>query len=260
MSARPDALLVAEHTHDATGDLDRDGWPAVWNQAGTLRPLWTWLRGDDPGDDRGAGPGLPDFLGVPGGVPRRDGYSVLATMRAFAGRMSWRSLRHSWSLLDSFDTPRIRTVTGARETHLVGLGVQATLPGVPSVCAGSEFGLTGTSGEHARTPMPWHRPGDRDAETLAAYREILGLRAAQPLLREGGLRWAHVDEDTLVYLREGRSGSLLVAARRAAGSPVALPIDAPLTGLYRAPDIAPRDGGVTLPGDGPSLRVWRVGA
>lgn len=248
-SARPDALLVAEHTHDATGDLDRGGWPATWNQAGTLRPLWTWLRGDDP----------PDFLGVPGGVPRRDGHSVLATMRAFAGRMSWRSQRHSWSLLDSFDTARIRTVTGSRERHLVGLGMQATLPGTPSICAGSEFGLTGTSGEHARTPMPWHRPGDRDEQTLAGYREILGLRAAQPLLREGGLRWVHVDADTLVYLREGLSGSLLVAARRASGSPVHLPLDAPLTGLHDAADIAPHDGSVTLPGDGPSLRVWRVG-
>jgi alpha-glucosidase len=174
--------------------------------------------------------------------------------------MSWRSLRHSWSLLDSFDTPRIRTVTGSRERHLVGLGMQATLPGTPSICAGSEFGLTGTSGEHARTPMPWNRPGDRDSDTLAGYREILGLRATQPLLREGGLRWVHVDEDTLVYLREGLSGSLLVAARRAAGSPVRLPMDAPLTGLYRAADIAPDDCGVTLPGDGPSLRVWRVGA
>ena len=25
-TTRPDALLVAEHCHDATGDLDRDGW------------------------------------------------------------------------------------------------------------------------------------------------------------------------------------------------------------------------------------------
>jgi alpha-glucosidase len=251
VAARPDALVVAEHTHDATDDLDRGGWHATWNQAGTLRPLWTWLRGDDPG--------LETFLGVPGGVPRRDGTSVLATVRAFTARMSWRSLRHSWLLLDSFDTPRIRTVTGSRERHLVALGMQATLPGTPVVCAGSEFGLTGTSGEHARTPMPWRRPADRDEATLAAYRDLFALRAAEPVLREGGLRWLHVDADTLVYLREGADASLLVAARRCAGEPVTVPIDAPLTGLQGAADLAPSDGTVTLPGDGPSFRVWRVG-
>ena len=251
MAARPDALLVAEHTHDATGDLDRGGWHATWNQAGVLRPLWTWLRGDVPG--------LATFLGVPGGVPRRDGLSALATMRAFAARMSWRSLRHSWLLLDSFDTPRIRTVTGSRERHLVALGMQATLPGTPVVCAGSEFGLTGTSGEHARTPMPWRRPADRDEATLAAYRRVFALRAAEPLLRDGGLRWLHADADTLVYLREGADDSLLIAARRASGEPVTLPLDASLAGFHDAPDLAPRDGAVTLPGDGPSFRVWRLG-
>ncbi|MFD2353116.1 alpha-amylase family glycosyl hydrolase [Nonomuraea ferruginea] len=66
--------------------------------------------------------------------------------------MSWRSLVHSWQLLDSHDTPRIRTVTGSRERHLVALGLQATLPGTPMVFAGSEFGLTGVNGEHSRTP------------------------------------------------------------------------------------------------------------
>jgi alpha-glucosidase len=250
IGARGDALLVAEHTHDATGDLDRDGWPGTWHQAGGLRPLWTWLRGDDFDP--------PTFLGVPGGLPRRDGRSVLATVRAFASRTSWRSLRHSWLPLDSFDTARIRTVTGSRERHLVALGMQATLPGTPMICAGSEFGLTGTTGEHARTPMPWHRPEDRDNATLAAYRDILGLRAAEQVLRDGGLRWLYADADTLVYLREGASGSLLMAARRAAGVPVSLPIDTPLAGLYQATDLVPRDGIVTLPGDGPSFRVWRI--
>src|SRR5262249_35603961 len=33
-AARPDALLVAEHTSDATGDLDVGGWPGTMNYAG----------------------------------------------------------------------------------------------------------------------------------------------------------------------------------------------------------------------------------
>ena len=37
----------------------------------------------------------------------------------------------------------------------VALGLSVTLPGIPVVFAGDEFGLTGEDGEASRTPMPW---------------------------------------------------------------------------------------------------------
>jgi alpha-glucosidase len=249
-TARPDAMFLAEHNHDATGDLDRDGWQGTMFYAGFTRPLWTWLR-DDALD-------LPDFIGVPGGVPRRAGADVLATIRAFGSRMSWRSLIHSWQLLDSFDCARFRTVVGSRERHLVGVGLQMTLPGTPMISSGSEFGLTARNGEYARTPMPWNRPDDRDEATLSAYRELIGLRRTEPALRHGGLRWVYADADTLVFLRETADESLLVAARRASGEPVALTLGVPARGVYDAPDLVPDGGSITLPPDGPSLRIWRL--
>lgn len=238
----PDAAFIAEHNHDAAPDLDRDGWHGTMNYGGFTRPVWAWLRGPDLD--------LEHFLGVPGGVPQRDGPAVLATFRAFASRMSWRSLTHSWQLLDSHDSPRIRTVTGSRERHLLALGLQATLPGTPMVFAGSEFGLTGVNGEHSRTPMPWNRPADQDLETLAAYRTLLGLRRAEPALRHGGLRWLHADADCLVYARETHQESLLVCVRRAPGEP--LPLGVRAEGVYGAQD------GDVIPGDGPALRIWRL--
>ncbi|MEV0198861.1 glycoside hydrolase family 13 protein [Nonomuraea sp. NPDC050691] len=238
----PGVALVAEHCHDASGDLDRDGWHGTMNYGGFTRPVWTWLRG--PGLD------LTHFLGVPGGVPARDGAAALATVRTFAAHMSWRSLVHSWQLLDSHDTPRIRTVTGSRALHLVALGLQATLPGTPMVFAGSEFGLTGVNGEHARTPMPWERPADQDLATLAAYRELFGLRRAEPALRRGGLRWLHADADHLVFARESEAETLLVSARRAPGEP--LPLPGPATPVYNTSDT---NG---IPGDGPAVRIWRL--
>ena len=54
--------------------------------------------------------------------------------------------------------------------------------------------------------MPWHRPESWDAATLAAYRALIALRRAEPALRHGGLRWPHVDADTLVFLRESEDG------------------------------------------------------
>ncbi|HWB35571.1 MAG TPA: alpha-amylase family glycosyl hydrolase, partial [Rugosimonospora sp.] len=43
----PGAMLVAEHNYSAGSDLDLDGWQGAMNYAGFLRPVWTWLRGDD---------------------------------------------------------------------------------------------------------------------------------------------------------------------------------------------------------------------
>ena len=109
--------------------------------------------------------------------------------------------------------------------HQVAVGLQFTLPGVPMVFAGDEIGLEGVSGEDARRPMPWHRPEAWDHETLATYAALAAARHDHVALRRGGLRWAHVGDDTLAFLREHPEETLLVVARRAPGPPLELPID-----------------------------------
>jgi alpha-glucosidase len=247
---RPDRALIAEHMFDASHDLDDNGWNGTMNYAGFTRPVWTWLADDTAVDI--------DFLGIPGGVPQRDGVAALAGLRAFTAQTSWNATLHSWQLLDSFDCARIRSVVGTRERHLVAAGLQATLPGVPTICAGTEFGLTATFGEPGRIPMPWNRPAERDATTHDAYRALFGLRAAEPALQEGGLRWWHADAEALVFSREHAEGTVLVQARRSPGTPVTLPLDAGLTGLYGSGNLKPVSGNVTLPGDGPAVHVWRM--
>jgi alpha-glucosidase len=185
---------------------------------------------------------------------------VLASIRSFGSLMSWRSLTNSWQLLESFDCARFLTIVGTRERHLVGVGLQMTMPGTPMISSGSEFGLTGRSGEHSRTPMPWDRPQQRDEVTAKVFRDLVGLRRSEPALTRGGLRWLYADADTLVFVRETAEQSLLVAARRASGQRVALPLHAPARGVYDAPDLVPDRGMITLPADGPSLRIWRLGS
>ncbi|PWR10350.1 alpha-glycosidase, partial [Micromonospora sicca] len=211
---RPDGLLLAEHGHDHTGDLDRDGWHGTMNYVGFTDPVWSWLR-------HGAAP-VPNFLGTPGGVARRDAGAVLATMNTYRSLISWRAYVHSWQLLGSHDSARIRTVVGDAARQEVAAGLLATMPGTPVIFAGDELGLTGTNGEGSRTPMPWRRPESWDQRTFAAYRSLLALRRGERALRHGGLRWVHADADTLVFLREAPTGSVLVLARRAPGAPVRL--------------------------------------
>lgn len=268
----PDAWLLAEHGHDATADLTGPGWHGTMDYAGFTRPVWCWLNGGAPG-----GEGLPhglDYLGLPVDIPVLPATAAVATMREVHGAMPWTSWQGSTMHLDSHDTPRFRTVTGGgtdggvdgegrgRALHLVGLGLQMTMPGVPVVFMGDELGLTAVDGEHARTPYPWEHPDTWDRPTFEAYQDWIGLRREHVALRRGGLRWLHADDDTMTFLREHPDQTLLVHAVRRPAAPVDLPLHA----LGPGPSLdtvvgaaATVAGGVlTLPGEaGVSVHVVR---
>ncbi len=228
-----DTWLLAEHGHDAAGDLQGPGWHGTMDYAGFTRPVWCWLNGGAP-DGPGLAHGL-DYLGIPIDVPVLSAEAVVATMRDVHGGAPWTSWASSTLHLDSHDTPRFRTVAGGgvdgrvdgaghgRERHLVGLGLQMTLPGVPVVFMGDELGLTGVDGEHSRTPYPWELRETWDKQTLQAYRWWMALRRDHVALRRGGLHWLYADGDAMVYLREHRDETMLIYATRAPGVAVELP-------------------------------------
>src|SRR5207244_12656560 len=101
-------------------------------------------------------------------IPGLTGRQSVATRRAFRAGVPWPQILHSWLLLDSHDTARFRTVTGSRDRQLVGVGLQMTMPGVPMIFAGDEFGLEGDWGEDARRTMPWNRLSGSEPQTLLA--------------------------------------------------------------------------------------------
>lgn len=238
---RADAWVIGEHNHDASTDLDGDGWHGTMNYSGFSWPVWSWLR--DPDSPARA-------FGRPVPVARRGGPLVQQTLREWLARYGWRATCQSWNILGSHDSARIRTVTGSATLHRVAAGLQFTLPGVPMLFAGDEIGLEGVLGEDSRRPMPWHRREDWDEQTLATYAALASARATHPALVHGGLRWAHVDEDCLAFLREHPDGDVLVVARRAPGEP--LDLDLP-----REPELilSTEPDGST---DGPSVTLWRV--
>jgi alpha-glucosidase len=189
--------------------------------------------------------------------------------------MPWRSQVASSLHLDSHDVARFRTAVGGggsggissagRERHLAGLALQMALPGVPTVFAGDEIGLTGVDGEHSRTPFPWHRRDEWDEQTLAAYRAWTSLRRDSVALRRGGLRWVHAGQDALTFLREHPDQRVLVHVARAAHPPVALPLRAlGIAGerhvrvLHGAPARVSGDE-LLLPGGGPAASAYVLG-
>ncbi|MCG7426359.1 glycoside hydrolase family 13 protein [Helcobacillus sp. ACRRO] len=225
--------LIAEHGHDATRDLDGDGWHGTMNYAGFTRPLWAWLA--DPDSDL-------NWLGLPMSIPRLPGGAATRTLRGVNAQMPYPSRLHSQNLLSSHDTPRIRTVTGDAGRTRVALGLLACLPGVPTLFAGDELGLHGLNGEHSRTPMPWDLidgsgPASAvtaiDHDALTTVQRSFAARAASPALRRGGIRWIAATADALVFIRTHPEGSVLIHAARTAHDAIEVPTDL-LLGTVRA--------------------------
>ncbi len=263
-----DTWLLAEHGHDASGDLAGDGWHGTMNYTGFTRPLWAWLSP--------AGSEL-NWLGLPMTTPRIPGHAAARTLRDYNAHLPWPSRLHSQNQLSSHDTPRTRTVVGTREAHLVALAALASLPGVPTVFAGDELGLRGWTGEHSRTPMPWEAIAhlDRgeefeaataieqeiDTAVLPVLRELLGLRRTHPALRRGGMQWLHMGADALVFCRTHPDGDVLVHLARGPHEPVGIdlaalppagePVPLAAVGPARAAATTARPG----PGTGPAITL-----
>jgi len=242
-----DALLIAEHGHDFRPDLGVRGWHGVMNYSGFLRPLWTWLLRDDPEPEQ-----VKQFWGIAVGVPQLGGAAAVAALRRFRAGVAFESVLHSWNLLDSHDTARFRTIAGTPERHLAGIGLQMTLPGVPMVFAGDELGLEGQWGEDARRTMPWDRIDRWDQRFLDDVRVLIALRRSREALGRGGIRWVHVSDDAIAFLRETRNERLLCLAARAPHEP----IQTPFTELETLFGEDAADG--VLPSDGPSFHIWRI--
>ncbi|PFG35389.1 alpha-glucosidase [Flavimobilis soli] len=256
-AVNPDAALISEHFHDARGDLSGETWHGNMNYTAFSNPVWTWLAA--PGN------GIR-YMGVEGlAMPRRTGAQMVAEMRDFDAAVPWQVLLNQWNMLGSHDTPRIRTVVGSREMQEVAAGLLFTYLGVPAMFAGDELGLTGTTGEHARVPMPWDRPERRDEVIHERYRTLARLRAEHRALREGSLRWVLTEDDAVGYVRETADEALLVVVARAAwpGAELRLAVPSGMAEtLYGTADltVTEHDGatGVVVPGDGPTVGVWKL--
>ncbi len=204
---RGDAWLLAEHCFDAGDDLRGDGWHGVMAYQWFSRPLWSWLRGPRP-------------LSLMGHVdlPLLDGAQAVDAMRTLASDVPWAARAASMTMVDSHDSARFRTAVGGdRRRHVVGVGALMTMPGVPTIFAGSEVGVEGGSMDACRVPFPWdERRWDHDL--FDATRDLVALRREDPALQRGGLRWLDASADSITFARETDDETVLVHLARAPGA------------------------------------------
>ncbi|WP_102191644.1 glycoside hydrolase family 13 protein [Microbacterium aurantiacum] len=263
----PEAILLGESTNDAASDLQGDGWHGAMTYPSFTRPLWGWLsepNGEPYLNAQGEEETAPWFFGIPvGGIPRYTARDFVDAVTRFTAGIPWRVRQANMQPLDTHDTGRFAT-NAAPGTVPVAVGLSMTLPGVPVVFAGDEFGLTGVDGEASRTPIPWGTETVPEvAERLSLYRDLVRLRREHPVLGTGGLRWAHVDDAAVVFVRESADESLLVLATRegvdAALPAGALPGAAAAQALFGDATLAvASDGSVDIVAEGPAFAVWSL--
>lgn len=266
-SINPDAIVLGESTNDAASDLQGDGWDGAMTYPAFTRPVWGWLSeptGTPYLTYEGEQVTEPWFFTQPiGGIPRYTAREFADAVTRFTAGIPWRVRLGNMQPLDTHDTARFAT-NAAPGALPVAVGLSMTLPGLPVVFAGDEFGLTGADGESSRTPMPWARQEEPElASVFAMYRSLVGLRRSHEVLATGGMRWLHVDDDTVVFVREGAEQSVLVLATRGGADvelePGLVAGAADAEGLYGDATLATAsDGAVALAADGPAFAAWAL--
>lgn len=261
----PDAILLGESTNDATSDLQGDGWHGAMTYPSFTRPVWGWLSeatGTPYLDANGDELNEAWFFGQPiGGIPRYTAREFAEAVTRFTAGIPWRVRLGNMQPLDTHDTARFATNAAAGAIP-VAVGLSLTMPGVPVVFAGDEFGLVGADGEASRTPIPWGAVGEADvAERIALYRELIALRQAHASLQTGGFRWVHVDDETVVFVRESVDETILVLATKgdadAEIDAAALPGASSAEAVFGDATLGVADdGSVLLSADGPAFAVW----
>lgn len=249
----PEAALLAESTSDASADMSGEHWQGAMTYSNLTRPLWSWLGKPSP---------EVNFFGSPLAGPNLiDAADFLATHQDLAAGFSWQVRQQNMNALNTHDTARAATVMidGGQE---LGAVVIFTLPGVPMVFAGDEFGLTGMNGEDSRTPMPWDAPDRVRNDLTGTYAALSRLRRGHSALTDGGLRWLHAEGHALVFVREDARESVLVFVARAAATvdlDTTLLSGQQLDALLESPVFSTADR-LTVTADGDGVRLAADGA
>ena len=127
-----------------------------------------------------------------------------------------------YAFADNHDVNRVASLLADRR-HLAPLyTILLTMPGVPAIYYGSEWGLLGEkgNGEDWRLRPALTLPPDPGLITAPALpeqlRRLTALRHAQPALRHGVYRQAQVASEQLVFTREAGDDRVVVAVNAGA--------------------------------------------
>ena len=251
----PNTILLGEYTGDPSFEVQGDGWQGAMTYANFTKPLWRWMANPQ-------NKGFITYMGI--GARHLNGMQFVETHKRFIASFPWHVRQHNMNALDTHDIPRFKTFT-RKGAQRVGAGLQFTFPGIPVVWAGDEFGLDGFNGENSRTPLPWNNERPHDTAMIETYAQLAAIRKTNPALVEGGMRFLYASKEAIVFIREHKKQSVLVAATR--GKDDDIKFDA--ASVFGADQAVNLFGGgklkvgkknIHLPGDKMSINIWSLPA
>ncbi len=235
---KPDETLIAEAWHWYDNLPLTHGDQADTAMGYRFRNAALGLLGavDDKGFDEENNPNLPPSTFRKRMESIREDYAD-ATYYTFQNIMdSHDTKRLLWSLTPGLENREQKEFNAAnlakgKARQAIAALVQMTVPGTPTVYYGDEVGLTGADDPDDRRAFPWKTDANGeyvntndsqyydaggDHALLDWYRKLTGIRAGNPVLRQGKLTFLLTDDTnkTLAYaLRKGDSLALVVINR-----------------------------------------------
>lgn len=144
----PEAYLLGENFFDGTASLQGNEWDGVMNYAGLATPLLAWLRGYDVG-------AFDSKERITSPVPWTTA-TLAQTWHTYLAAIPWRIALQQFNILNSHDTPRLRTEVGENDAlHRLAAIIQFTFPGIPCLYYGDEIGMVEDEHLSQRGCMIW---------------------------------------------------------------------------------------------------------
>lgn len=171
----------------------------------------------------------------------------------------WSAIEEGWNNPPKVDDPM------SYDKMELYMAYMNSIPGLPVIYYGSEFGMTGASDPDNRRMMRFDEELDKyEKETLSDVRKIVNLRKKYPALRYGDYYKIAADENVFAYVRSYMNNRILVVMNK---SDVPQDIEINLPELYSAVKLKNlttketlelNDSKTTLTMDGISWKMFEI--
>lgn len=188
--ANPNAIILAEHYGDPKDWLSGDQWDTVMNYDAFMEPITWFLTGVEKHSDEYR----EDLLG--------NADAFFGSMRNYMTRFNTQSLQVAMNELSNHDHSRFMTRTNHRVGRTASVGPQAadegidkalfrlgvmiqmTWPGAPTIYYGDEAGLCGWTDPDNRRTYPW---GREDQELIEFHRQLIRIHKDYQVFKTGSI-------------------------------------------------------------------------
>ena len=211
--ANPEAIVLAEHYGDPPSWLQGAQWDTVMNYDAFMEPITWFLTGVEKHSDEYR----EDLLG--------NADAFFGSMRNYMTRFNTQSLQVAMNELSNHDHSRFMTRTNHKVGRTASVGPQAadegidkalfrlgvmiqmTWPGAPTIYYGDEAGLCGWTDPDNRRTYPW---GREDNELIEFHRQLIRIHKDYQVFKTGSIMFLKGQYKLIGYGRFDENDKIVV--------------------------------------------------